>query len=65
MTSESEQKALGADLEGHEKNPPNRSSCSPGAPSPGDTPAPTTVTLQNEWVLFGFSEMHLNSRAFA
>lgn len=37
-----------------------------GAPSPGDIPAPPgNIELQNEWVLFGFAEMHLNSRAFA
>lgn len=33
----------------------------------GDSPAPPNEckTLENEWVLFGFSEMHLNSKAVA
>lgn len=62
---ESGQEALGAGLEGHRKNPCNCSERCLGAPSPSGSPAPPAVTLQNEWVLFGFSEMHLNMRAFA
>lgn len=59
------QEALGAGLEGHRKNPRNCPQRCLGAPSPSGSPVPPTVTLQNEWVLFGFSEMHLNTSAFA